>query len=80
MLEACSSIPFSRNSVTLFNGPLLTVIIGSGLDASEEYANAAEKKIAYLTRFAPGLNFPNSQPLREKNKLIIPQLSKCSAR
>jgi hypothetical protein len=28
---------------------------GSGLDASENYASKAEKKIAYLTRFAPGM-------------------------
>jgi len=31
------------------------VNIGSGLDASENYASKAEKKIAYLTRFAPGM-------------------------
>jgi hypothetical protein len=27
---------------------------GTGLDKSEEYANVAEKKVAYLTRFGPG--------------------------
>jgi hypothetical protein len=27
----------------------------SGLDTSENYASKAERKIAYLTRFAPGV-------------------------
>jgi hypothetical protein len=31
-------------------------MLGTGLDKSEEYANVAEKKVAYLTRFAPGKN------------------------
>jgi hypothetical protein len=33
------------------------VNIGSGLDASENYVSKAEKKIAYLTRFAPGMSY-----------------------
>lgn len=28
--------------------------VASSLDTSEDYATKAEKKIAYLTRFAPG--------------------------
>jgi peroxisomal 3,2-trans-enoyl-CoA isomerase len=30
---------------------------GSGLDSSKNYASNAEKKIAYLTMFAPGMSF-----------------------
>jgi hypothetical protein len=33
------------------------VNIGSGLDTAENYASKAEKKIAYLTRFAPGMSY-----------------------
>ena len=28
---------------------------GTGLDVTEEYASIGEKKVAYLTRFAPGM-------------------------
>jgi hypothetical protein len=30
---------------------------GAGLDSKEEYANPAEKKLAYLTRFVGGMLF-----------------------
>ena len=30
---------------------------GSGLDTSENYTTKAEKKVAYLTRFAPGMSY-----------------------
>ena len=33
---------------------LIIFIQGSGLDSNETYANDAEKKLAYITRFAPG--------------------------
>ncbi|TVY33532.1 Enoyl-CoA delta isomerase 2, mitochondrial [Lachnellula subtilissima] len=33
---------------------------GSGLDSNETYANDAEKKLAYVTRFAPGLEMLRS--------------------
>lgn len=33
---------------------------GSGLEASPQFANAAEKKLSFLTRFAPGKLFANT--------------------
>ncbi len=35
-------------------------MIGTGLDTSEQYANAGEKKVTYLTRFAPAIEMLRS--------------------
>ena len=34
---------------------LMKCVQGSGLDSDETYANDAEKKLAYITRFTPGI-------------------------
>jgi Delta3-Delta2-enoyl-CoA isomerase len=43
-------------------GELITCL-ASGLDTPENYASKAEKKIAYLTRFAPGMYRPYLVPI-----------------